>query len=982
MSFLKHSSGIWLWFFYLSSTVLSAQETSSWQSLYDQGLYCDLIPLFEEYKTVTKSQASIKLSTELLMAKVFLELEKMEQVEHQLVSLRGVDWKKESPSSQYEYEIFLARYHAKRENWPKADSLFNVLLKAEIDNEVIRSRVLGEYGLYLMHLQKMDSAEDYLLKCDSLISGASVFSARVFNALAILFLEQSKMRKAGQYFEKAKNVLESNGCQQSPLYWLVLNDYALYFYVQGDLLQADQFLSQSENLQRGSCAVPSIRGFNASARGSILFSLGDHEAAIERYEAAFKSFMQVEDHKDASMALYRIAEVNYFLGNNETAQKYYLQALTLADVFFNNEINSIRAQILMGLASIEEYNYQDREADSLYALAIDMMEEVSGKENIGFATALSNYARFKEVSGDIQGALHLYRQTEALDSILLGVNHPDYKTTLYNLARTYSKLDSIDHVIAYYHKANALQLKLLNAYFGNFAAAARLSYRLEAMGNFDVFFSYACGTPNKDLHREVQDINLATKTLALDYAKGLLQSKQSYLTSDAEPMYQEWLQSRKLLTQLYFSNYNERKEQGISIDSLEKRVEMLEKSVARQSTPLQNRQALVHTDQIIGKLAENEAAIDFFNYYVTDEYGRLPDSILYYASIMTAAEPNPRLVYLCSERELKQILESSSHFTHNVEVNHMLYQLIWAPLHPYLEDIEMIHLSPEGLLHQIAFGGLLYDEKESKTLLERFDFNYYSNLRDFVFNQSSANEISSIYLVGDPDFGEAIDKNSETTGDYFFPLPETSREINQINALLQSRDIQVAFSRGADASEDHFYMLLDSLRPTILHLATHGFFFAKDTSIRIPRTLGQRIRNAALPLMRSGIVLSNVNMAWSTDTLFSSGQDGVVTAQEIADLDLSGTRLVALSACETGRGAIADGEGVFGLQRAFKMAGSTELLISLWDVPDEATSELFVHFYKYLLEGLTTNEALMQAQRTIKLQYPDPYYWAAFVLFK
>jgi hypothetical protein len=194
-------------------------------------------------------------------------------------------------------------------------------------------------------------------------------------------------------------------------------------------------------------------------------------------------------------------------------------------------------------------------------------------------------------------------------------------------------------------------------------------------------------------------------------------------------IYQDWIQSRRLLSELYFASNTEREDRNLSIDSVEERVKSLEKMVARQFNSSFNNE-MINTAQVIAKLSDQEAAVDFFNYYVTDEYGRLPDSILYYASIMRGTKESPELVYLCSQRVLDDILMASSHYTYNVDVNHLLYQTIWAPLEDFLNDVQTIHLSPEGLLHQISFASLLPDPTRSETLLDRFDFNYYSNLRD------------------------------------------------------------------------------------------------------------------------------------------------------------------------------------------------------------------------------------------------------------
>jgi CHAT domain-containing protein len=135
------------------------------------------------------------------------------------------------------------------------------------------------------------------------------------------------------------------------------------------------------------------------------------------------------------------------------------------------------------------------------------------------------------------------------------------------------------------------------------------------------------------------------------------------------------------------------------------------------------------------------------------------------------------------------------------------------------------------------------------------------------------------------------------------------------------------------------------------------------------------------PLMRSGIVLAGANRFWKNAQVAVGKDDGIVTAYELAQLNLQGTELAVLSACETGLGDVQDAEGVFGLQRALKMAGIKYMLLSLWEVPDNETMELMSLFYSQLLSGSTPRNAFDQAQRTMRAKYP-PYAWAAFVLME
>ena len=133
------------------------------------------------------------------------------------------------------------------------------------------------------------------------------------------------------------------------------------------------------------------------------------------------------------------------------------------------------------------------------------------------------------------------------------------------------------------------------------------------------------------------------------------------------------------------------------------------------------------------------------------------------------------------------------------------------------------------------------------------------------------------------------------------------------------------------------------------------------------------------PMLRSGLALAGVNTWLKNRPLIKEAEDGILTADDVAGWNLFNTELVVLSACETGLGDIVTGEGVFGLRRAFVLAGAQTLVMSLWKVPDEQTKELMVNFYKHLLSGKPRAEALREAQLQMKEKYPNPYYWGAFI---
>ena len=213
-------------------------------------------------------------------------------------------------------------------------------------------------------------------------------------------------------------------------------------------------------------------------------------------------------------------------------------------------------------------------------------------------------------------------------------------------------------------------------------------------------------------------------------------------------------------------------------------------------------------------------------------------------------------------------------------------------------------------------------------------------------------------------------------------MPGTAKEIRHIEQQFLQANWEVRTFLNTDATEDNIKKLSGTQSPSILHLATHGYFFAPlKKQQKKTRTLKDRIRTANNPLIRSGLVFTGVNHTWKGGGRIPNLDDGVLTAYEISNLNLLNTHLVILSACETGLGDIYDTEGVFGLQRAFKMAGVQQLITSLWKIPDLQTQELMTTFYQFYLQSNDAADALHQAQLAMSSTY-RPFYWAGFILAK
>jgi CHAT domain-containing protein len=291
-------------------------------------------------------------------------------------------------------------------------------------------------------------------------------------------------------------------------------------------------------------------------------------------------------------------------------------------------------------------------------------------------------------------------------------------------------------------------------------------------------------------------------------------------------------------------------------------------------------------------------------------------------------------------------------------------------------------------LHKIAFAAI--QTKDDQLLCDRLELAQMSSTSQLLKQQDF--ELSSTQtaaLFGGVKYH--TDSSEHVIWNY---LPGTLKEIDSIHAIIAPH-INTDLYKAYEASEANFKTI--AAKSHILHIATHGFFYPdpevirKETKTEMDQEdLSFRggasnygiwnFVNNENPLMRSGLALAGANDAWQRD-VFAEGEDGVLAAQEVSNLNLTQTELVVLSACETGLGDIKGSEGVYGLQRAFKMAGAHYLIMSLWQVPDEETAKFMTLFYEHLFELKDIRSAFTAAQSQMRKEH-DPYYWAAFVLIE
>ncbi|HET9053715.1 MAG TPA: CHAT domain-containing protein, partial [Cyclobacteriaceae bacterium] len=297
------------------------------------------------------------------------------------------------------------------------------------------------------------------------------------------------------------------------------------------------------------------------------------------------------------------------------------------------------------------------------------------------------------------------------------------------------------------------------------------------------------------------------------------------------------------------------------------------------------------------------------------------------------------------------------------------YEQYWSKIEKEVTGKKLLYISPDGVYNQMNLNTLKRPAEDY--VINRYDLVIIGNSKDLIALKARKTTVpkKNAFLLGFPEYG-----TTEVAA-----LPGTKVEIDGISKILKASGYQVSQVMAKDATEKNVKAMKS---PTLVHIATHGYFL-QDAGDAEGSVFGVNAESASRnPLLRSGLILAGAgkSITGTGGSDITSNDNGVLTAYEAMNLNLQGTNLVILSACETGLGDIKSGEGVYGLQRAFQVAGAEALIMSLWKVDDAATQLLMTNFYNNWIKLGNKQKAFKQAQLQLMAKYKDPYYWGAFVM--
>jgi CHAT domain-containing protein len=472
---------------------------------------------------------------------------------------------------------------------------------------------------------------------------------------------------------------------------------------------------------------------------------------------------------------------------------------------------------------------------------------------------------------------------------------------------------------------------------------------------------------------------LALKSLLLRESEKIRQAIAQTKDESIKNDYNTWIQLREKIARQYRMSAEDTDENSPPTALLEKQANELEQKFSMALNIDTRKSTVTSLQQIQSGLATGEYAVEMIR---TDyfEKARWTDTVYYAALLVDKSMKAPVLVVL-DGNALEKTAITSYRKALKARVNdEVSYGYFWEPLKKYLPAAQKIYFSPDGVYQQINLN-TLKNPLTQKYLLDETDIRLVSNAGDLL-QQHLVSAHKQAVIFSFPDYGNPVKASTDSTRTPGFPelkeLPGTLAEADSVSQVLLENKWKVTVLTRSQASESAIKLVS---RPGVLHIATHGFFLkdVKDNTRNLGMESDVLMQN---PLLRSGVIMAGAASYASDPGSDPSRDDGILTAYESAGLDLSGTELVVLSACETGLGEILNGQGVYGLQRSFRVAGAGAVLMSLWKIDDHATQQLMVLFYKEWIKDPAAGKqlALRKAQQALRQQFPQPYFWGAFIL--
>jgi CHAT domain-containing protein/Tfp pilus assembly protein PilF len=979
------------------------------QSVLEKGKtdgYCiQSLPL--EHLTLTVSPQNVRVNVQLLDLKQNLIVEWDEQNQIDVVT---------DLTGQYLLNI-LPGYP----NHPATTYELNLLdagLASDPDKTVFEAHraytqtgVMKKAGKYR---DALDSANEAVRLMDQVAKPDDPFLAQVLANLGWVQSSSGDFVGAEKSFERSLAAIELAAGQREPQKALALGGLGVLYARKEDYAKAEELLQQSLAIDKKLYGedhpevASRIEDIAIASEGR-----GEYQRALVEIKQALAIDEPVLDPNDPTIIrmLGDLGNIYIDLREYDEAQPVLERQLALAEKTMGPSHPSVVTPLLL-LGRVARQKKDFSNALDYDWRAEKVSEQTLGPQHPSTGGLLNNIGNVYDAEGEYEHALDAFQRSYNILLDSLGPNNERTLLALANMARVYARMGDIAHAIESLklesegvEQTIALNLIVASdherlAYIGKYSDIASQIISLSAQR-----------APDDKTARDLAAlVVLQRKGRVQDAMSDNMTALRGHLQTQDQAVLDRLSSVTTALAKLSLGGAaripaDERRRQ---MASLEEQRENLEIEIARRSQGYYERSDGLTLDRVKAVIPGDAVLVEFAIYR---PYGAKNSDIELngdprYIAYVISRDGEVGWRDLGGAREIDDAVRSFRQSLENPKSTNIREQArsldmqLFQPVRELTGSAQRWIISPDGQLNFVPFESLV--DEHGRFLLENHSISYVTSGRDLLRMRVSRPGGSPPVFLANPSFDEAGSetslgkgktvtvagnsnpRRSITVGDdpsslYFAPLPGTIQEARQLQSLFPDARILT----GPQASKAE---LRQTIAPEMLHIATHGFFLNNEEdngeqAKAVPSTSDARAAQARIrienPLLRSGLALAGANLS-------KDGQDnGILTALEASNLNLWGTKLVTLSACDTAVGEVKDGEGVYGLRRAFVLAGAQSIVTSLWPISDYATRQLMTDYYRGLRSGLGRGEALRRAQLAMlrRKGRAHPFYWASFIQF-
>jgi len=872
--------------------------------------------------------------------------------------------------------------------------------------------------------------------------------ATSLNNLAELYRMEGRYADAEPLHNRALAIREKVLGLDHPDVAESLNNLALLYQAEGRYAEAEPFLKRARAILEKALG-PDHPNVAASLNNlAALYKVqGRYADAEPLYQHALSIREKVLglDHPDVAESLNNLALMYQEQGSFSEAEPLYQRALAIVKKAFGPGHTNV-ATSLTNLAVLYEEQGRYPDAEPLFQRALAIQEQTLGPNHPNVAASLNNLALLYKEQERYAEAEPLYQRALAIVERALGLDHPNTTATLSSLSTLFYAWAQPAQAAPLYDRAFETLAKQFEYYFTYMSESERLTFLATVQLRFSVYFSFSTTYSQEmpALAGKMYDTVLWQKGFIAQSVAALRAKILASGDADAVKLFDQMVAKRNQYAALVSAGPRNNQEWRKDLDQLQSKANELEEQLVRRSAVFAKSKGVAPPSwrDVQKALGKDEAAVEIIRFDFHDGK-KWTGKANYVALVLTSASKDePVLIDLGDAATLEGTLQAAYYHRIAPPSNAVapwstdcsplasapssparvvpatsadpleFYNSFWKPLEPALNGASRIYISTDGVLNQVALG--LVPRSNGKLLMEGdLDLRLVNRTADLTqpavahteqsaalfvnpdFNLAEASYRKSLASLGAPESGSLVGtipplNGGGTTLGGCTQLPQVPELELGVSSQIAPMLRDHGWTAKAYVKEQALVETVEKIQsPRLLHIATHGDFLPDPAAKKatLIQTTDTPLPLTSDPMLRSRLFFAGANQTLAGHPLPADLSTGILTAYQASTLKLQGTELVVLSACETGRGDVLDGEGVFGLRRAFQEAGAESVLMTLWEVPANETQELLSNFYHHwVADGMDKHRALVAAQQDERKQVQQrygrdlPYYWGAFIL--